>query len=154
MQLIQDAEAIRYGFLSARTSDALSSVLEKDSATQEELEILAKAARFLRDISDGTTFTVSGAFRQGAVPARSMAALDVALGPIDALRSLVRENNLAVFFNNLAQAVTAVRETGHAREVQESAREAQEFFEHLNSWLSQELKARRPTIGRRRGRSP
>jgi hypothetical protein len=153
-QLIQDAEAIRYGFLSARTSDALSSVLQKNSATQEELEILEKAARFLRDISDGATFTVNGAFRQGAEPARSMAALDVALGPIDALRTLVRANNLAEFFNNLAQAVTVVKETGHAHDVQKPAREAQEFFEHLNSWLSQELRARRPIIGRRRGRAP
>jgi hypothetical protein len=153
-QLVQDAETISFGFLSAKTSDALAHALETDAVTPEHVEILEKAASFLRDISDGARFTMSGTFRPGAVPARSIAALDIAFGPIQSLRKLVAQrNDLAAFFDELAQAVIEVKNTGHAHQVEVPVRAAQSFFEGLNDWLNLELRSRRPTLGRRRGRT-
>lgn len=150
-RLVRDAEAISFSFLTAKTSNVLQRVLDKRRITGDETAVLENAFRFLQDISDGARFTVQGNFREGANPSRSIAALDVALGPIDALKKLVsHEDNFATFFDELAHAVEQVRNTGSGQGVEAPLQSAKQFFEVLSSWLADELNTRKPLIGSRR----
>ena len=150
-QLMQDAETISYGFLAARTSNALRHLMAGQALDIDDERILEDATRFLQDISDGARFTASGNFREGANPSRSIAALDVAFGAIDLLKQLVnQERNVASFFDDLAQAVSKAREAGISPEVVESVQTADQFFEALGTWLSNELHSNKPLLGTRR----
>jgi hypothetical protein len=149
-QLLRDAEAISFGFMSARTSNVLRQVLENRQISADDMDVLGNAQLFLQDISDGANFTASGAFRHGANPSRSLAALDVAFGPLDALRHLVNQHeDVAAFFEDLAKAVSKVKATGSIEGVETQLQGALEFFEALNVWLSTELNTRKPLVGSR-----
>ena len=149
-QLLRDAEAISYGFMAARTSNALRQALDNQHISADDKEVLENARLFLQDISDGASFTASGAFRHGANPSRSLAALDVAFGPLDALRHLVNQHaDVSAFFEELANAVSKVKTTGSTEGVEAPLQGAREFFEALNVWLSAELNTRKPLVGSR-----
>lgn len=150
-QLLQDAETIGIGFLAARTSSVLRQVLGGLPIGVDEEHVLADAARFLQDVSDGAQFTVSGNFREGASPSRSIAALDVAFGAIDVLKQTVKQDEgVASFFEDLADAVTKAREAGLTDDIATPLKTADKFFEALGTWLSTELRSRKPLIGTRR----
>jgi hypothetical protein len=150
-QLMQDADTISYGFLAARTSNALRNLMAGNSLGSDDERVLEEATRFLQDISDGARFTASGNFREGANPSRSIAALDVAFGAIDLLKQLVsREKNVASFFEELAKAVSQAREAGVSPDVAGSVQSADQFFDALGTWLSNELHSHKPLLGTRR----
>ena len=150
-QLLRDAETIGIGFLASRTSSVLRQLLDGKKIGNDEVHVLEDASRFLQDISDGARFTASGNFREGASPSRSIAALDVAFGAIDVLKQLVSdEHGVARFFEDLASAVTKAGSSGNSQEIADSLRTADQFFEALGTWLSNELRSRKPLIGTRR----
>jgi hypothetical protein len=151
-QLHRDAEELSYSFLAARASDVLQHALENQPLNQDDSEVLSDAALFLKAISDGARFTGSGTFRQGAIPSHSIAALDVAFGPIEALRQVASERDLVSAFDDLSVAVNIVRETGSAIQHEVEVQKARLFFEELSNWLESEFSTRRSTLGTRHDR--
>jgi hypothetical protein len=148
--LFRDADSVGRGFMTARASNLLGRVLERKPISADEVELLSSAERFLRDVADGAQFTASGAFREGANPSRSLAALDIAFGPIRVIRTLIeREASFADLFEELASAVSKARETGSADGIEESLGRARQFFEALAEWIANSLDSRNPVLGAR-----
>jgi hypothetical protein len=146
--LFRDADSISCGFMTARASNLLRRVLEKKPISTDEVALLSSAERFLRDVADGAQFTASGAFREGANPTRSLAALDVAFGPIKVVRALVEhEANFAGLFEELASAVSKVKDTLSPEGVEDSLGRARQFFEALADWIANNLDSRNPVLG-------
>src|SRR5580658_2144569 len=104
--LFRDADSVGRGFMTARASNLLRRVMERKPISADEVELLSIAERFLRDVADGAQFTASGAFREGANPSRSLAALDIAFGPMRVIKSLVERDSFADLFEELASAVS------------------------------------------------
>lgn len=147
--LFRDADSVSCGFMTARASNLLQRVLEKKPISTDEVALLSNAERFLRDVADGAQFTTSGAFREGANPSRSLAALDVAFGPIKVIRTLVQEANFANLFEELASAVSKAKETHSAEGIEDSLSRARQFFEALAEWIANDLDSRKPVLGAR-----
>jgi len=148
--LFRDADSVSCGFMTARASNLLKRVLDKKPISTDEMALLSNAERFLRDAADGAQFTTSGAFREGANPSRSLAALDVAFGPIKVIRTLVRqEANFANLFEELASAVSKAKETQSAEGIEDSLSRARQFFEALAEWIANDLDSRKPVLGAR-----
>lgn len=146
--LFRDADSVGRGFMTARASNLLGRVLERKPISADEAVLLSNAERFLRDVADGAQFTASGAFRDGASPSRSLAALDVAFGPIKVIKTLVeREASFAALFEELASAVSRARQTGSSEGIEESLGRARQFFEALAEWIANSLDSRNPVLG-------
>lgn len=146
--LFRDADAISCGFMTARASNLLRRVLDKKPISTDEVVLLSSAERFLRDVADGAQFTTSGAFREGANPSRSLAALDVAFGPIKVVKALVEhEANFASLFEDLASAVAKVKDTKSPEGIEDSLGRARLFFEALADWFANNLDSRNPVLG-------
>lgn len=148
--LFRDADSVSCGFMTARTSNLLKRVLDKKPISTDEVALLSSAERFLRDVADGAQFTTSGAFREGANPSRSLAALDVAFGPIKVIQTLVEhEANFATLFEELASAVSKAKETQSSEGIEDSLGRARQFFEALAEWIANNLDSRHPVLGAR-----
>ena len=147
--LFRDADSVGRSFMTARASNLLGRVLERKPISADEVELLSSAERFLRDVADGAQFTASGAFREGANPSRSLAALDIAFGPMRVIKSLVERDSFADLFEELASAVSKARETGSSDGIEESLGRARQFFEALAEWIANSLDSRNPVLGAR-----
>ena len=151
-QVLREAEELSVSFLSAQTVSALKNALQKQALSGSERHTLDDAATFLEQIAAGAEIASASTVRAGSSPSRSIAAFDMALGPIGALKSLVREDQgLDLFFGGLANAVRTLGETGAvgANAGEEQIQTARTFFEGLRGWLAAELSASRPKIGDR-----
>ena len=136
--------------MTARASNLLKRVLDNKPISADELALLSNAERFLRDAADGALFTASGAFREGANPSRSLAALDVAFGPIKVIKTLVQqEANFASLFEELASAVSKAKQTQSSEGIEASLGRARQFFEALAEWIAGNLDSRNPVLGAR-----
>jgi hypothetical protein len=151
---MRDAEEIGYGFLAARASIALRNSMRKQELSADERAVLVKAAVFLNEIADGALIT-KGNMLEGVRPSRSIAALDVAFGPLDTLKHLVKseQHEIAPVFRRLSEAVKAVREGTDSPELAPSINDAQQFFDNLSGWLANELATRKRSAGRARPRA-
>lgn len=149
--LLREASSVRYGVLSVKASNALRSALRRRALTDDQKETLRRAATFLGHISDGARIATTGTFRAGARPSQSIAALDYALGPIDALRSQIDED-IAPFFSRMARAVHHTADNRLANDERQVAKRALFFFETLHNSLLSERQVRRVALGRPRRR--
>jgi hypothetical protein len=142
---LRDAEGIRVGFLAARASSALTKVLQQADLTADESADLAKATLFLTDIADGVRLTSRGDTTESVRPSRSIAALDVALGPLDQLREFVKAEHqeLEPMFRRFSDAVLAAQARIDIEKQLKSITEAQVFFEGLSGWLANEIATRK-----------
>jgi hypothetical protein len=142
LNLLRNAEEIGVGFLSSKASSALEKVLTDEEITHEERSALKEAARFLRETSQGASIA-SGSIIQGVSPSRSIAAFDLALGPIDTLKVISQQDALGDFFLALADAVEGLVTTQTATQSKENLRKAKIFFEALCHWVLAEANSRR-----------
>lgn len=140
---IRDGEEIGYGFVAAKACVALDHVLREGSLSDADRAALTPASQFLKDIADGAAITMGGV-REGVSASRSMAALDVAFGPLETLKRLVRdEAEIAPVFLKLSESLEELsegRKTSAALKTELVA--AQQFFDSLSSWLIDELGTR------------
>jgi hypothetical protein len=150
---MRDAEEIRYGFLAAKASVALQQAMRNEQLTPDDLAVLAKASRFLSDIADGASI-LDGHVLEGVRPSRSIAALDVAFGPLDLLKQLVdtEKDEIAPVFRKLSQAVSAVHDGAGPAELRPTITHAQQFFDGLSGWLANEVSKRKDSATRSRNR--
>jgi hypothetical protein len=154
-QILRNAEELSVSFLSAQTSSVLSNALRKLELSRSEKHTLDDAAVFLEQIADGAQIANTATVRSGSSPSLSIAAFDIALGPIATLKNIVRQDEeLDAFFGNLASAVRGLGQAGHVGAEADEGRikVAQTFFESLRSWLANELSCNRPKIGDRAAR--
>lgn len=151
-QVLRDAEELSVSFLSSKTSAVLDHALGNTALSAPERQTLGDAATFLDQIADGAQIATTATVREGVSPSRSIAALDMALGPMAALKNIVRQDEqLDAFFGSLATAVRTLGQTGAIADA-EQIRTAKTFFEALRTWLADELSASRAKIGDRTAR--
>lgn len=152
-QLLKNADEIRVGFLSARTSAVLANVLAQNNLAETDKPTLQEAEAFLTEIAEGANIATTSTFRQGVSPSRSIAAFDLALGPIQALKMLVgRDSKLDSFFESLSQAIHRLRETGDSTLDAKELEHAKGFFDALRSWVTSEVNTKRTPTGLRLSR--
>lgn len=149
---MREANEVSYGFLAERTSIALLQALNARSLSEDDLAILQRASSFLNEIADGALNTATGSFAEGVRPSTSIAALEVALGPLESLKQLVRndQHQIAPVFRRLADAVGAVKSGRVRRTERPSIQEAQIFFDEMSGWLANELQNRKRSAARAR----
>jgi hypothetical protein len=136
----RDAGDLGYSFLAVRAARTLPVVGQRQLAADERA-VLTKAADFLSDISNGALITGGGVL-EGVRPSRSIAALNVAFGPLEQLRRITQDDKeIATVFGRLSQAVRAAAnaQLAEAQDIET----AQSFFSGLSDWLSTELSARK-----------
>lgn len=143
------SEYINYGFLSAKAVNAIESILAGQCLSQDEARVLKRAEGFLRDVSSGAVLVKTGSFN-GNNPNEAMAALDIAMNPIEFLQDAIKEKEIASFFTEMAQAIEESQT--QLGEVPSSAKKdkldnAKFFFDCLYSSLQDSLSAGRPSIG-------
>ena len=142
--VLQEADQLRYGVLSAKASHALRAVLDHQPLKRDDREILRQAAQFLNAVVDGVRITSTGTFRAASRPTQSMAALDIAEIAIEALR--VRGSQ-ATYFGELATAVSSAADTRLTTHRRHIVGDAIKYFEALHRTLQQRRELRRH-IGR------
>jgi hypothetical protein len=151
-QVLRGTEELSVNFLSAQTYSALNHALQKQDLSAPERLTLENAATFLEQIADGAEFANRASTRFGSTPSRSIAALDMALGPLDALKEIVGENEeLDSFFGGLAGAVRSLGASGHVSDNESQIQLAATFFELLRNWLASRISASRPRLGSHTG---
>jgi hypothetical protein len=140
---MRNAEEIGYGFLAAKASLALQ-VAQQRQLSADETAVLGKAATFLNEIANGAKIS-KGAVLEGVRPSSSIAALNVAFGPLEILKRLIKSDReeIAPVFIRLSQAVKAVQEGADPNTLKPTLSEAQEFFDGLSGWLASEINARK-----------
>jgi hypothetical protein len=145
--LFCNADSIGLSFVTARASQALTHLLNGVNLGDEDRDALSKGSRFLLEISNGADISVHGTIREGVSPSRSLEALEVAFGPMDALRTMVSsEEDMAKLFRELADAVSAVA-GGTEKPALQALRSARDFFEALQRYVAQDLVARTHPLG-------
>jgi hypothetical protein len=150
---MRDATDIDNGFLAAKASVALRNAAAGNLSVDDRI-ILGRAADLLQEVATGAQ-RAQGAVVQGVRPSRSIAALHLALGPMDTLKRLVNNDpqGLSPLFGRLAQAVRAVQAGADLNDLRPALDSAQEFFDGLSGWHASALAARKRSGGRDRGRS-
>jgi hypothetical protein len=150
---MRNAEEIGYGFLAVRASNALRDA-SKRPLSKDEGAVLEHAATFLNEIANGARIS-EGAVLDGVRPSRSIAALNVAMGPLEALKRLVQAEHeeIAPVFSRLSQAVRAIHDGADPVPLEPSLNEAREFFESLSGWLANEISTRKRSGLRNRART-
>jgi hypothetical protein len=145
--VLRQASSFRYGVLSVKTAKVLRSALEDRPLTEEDRETLRRAAAFLIDISDGARIA-TGTIRARARghTSRSIAALDYALPPIEALHAELGDD-IAPHFDRMARALNAAVSNRLTHEHHEVLRHALMFFEALRSSLVRDRRVRRVALG-------
>lgn len=136
---LKRAEYFKYSILAIRTSSALNDVLQGKDLTEDERAVLTRAASFLKDISTGANFIAHGSFQEGFSPSRSVKALRQAMGPIMKLRVLIKDDDVASFFEQLTTAVSEVSKGHLANGASEQIQSAINFFEAFNESVGSEL---------------
>lgn len=137
--VLQEAEQLRLGVLSARAANALQAVLEQRQLPEDERDVLFQAADFLTKVVQGARFTASGTFRAGLRPSQSIAALDFAEIPID----FRIRGNRAAFYADMAAAVTAAAQSRVLGQRRGAAQHAVRFFRALDQALRLKREIRR-----------
>lgn len=146
--IFRSAEPMSFAFLATRASNALERVIEDKPIGADEKDVLDQAVQFLREISNGAQISTHGTFAEGLSPSRSLAALDIAFGPIDALRRLVsNEKDVALIFEKLSNAVEHVRETGKTEGNVTLMQGVKQFFDALSAFVLNDLATRNPLVG-------
>jgi hypothetical protein len=150
---MRHADDIGNGFLATKTSIALRNALG-GRLSEDDRVILGRAAELLDEIATGAQRT-KGTVVEGVRPSRSIAALHVALGPIDTLKRLVKNDvgGISPLCQRLSRAMRAVQGDADPKPLQPAISEAQEFFDGLSGWLASELAVRRTSAKRNRDRS-
>jgi hypothetical protein len=151
---LRHADDIGNGFLATKTTIALRNALGGQLSGDDRV-ILERAAELLDEIATGAQRT-KGTVVEGVRPSRSIAALHVALGPIDTLKRLVKNDvgGISPLCQRLSSAMRAVvRPDADPKPLQPAINEAQEFFEGLSGWLASELAVSRTSDKRSRDRS-
>src|SRR5258708_6389652 len=150
---MRNAEEIGYGFLAAKASLVLK-VAHQRQLSADETAVLGKEANFLNEIANGAKIS-KGAVLEGVRPSSSIAALNVAFGPLEILKRLVNSERaeIAPVFMRLSQAVKAVQEGADPLPLRPTLSEAQEFFDGLSGWLASEINARKRSGVRNRIRT-
>ena len=139
---VRDSQEIGYGFLAARASIALRQALDDKELSSDDVALLVDASEFLKDISDGALIT-TGSVREGVSASRSIAALDVAFGPLETLKQLVKsEAEIAPLFQSLSQAVGSLATKATEGVNKQELKLAEQFFSGLSSWLLEELSSK------------
>jgi hypothetical protein len=149
---MRDARDIANGFLAAKAAVALRNA-SSGQLSADDRAALSRAADLLDQIVTGTQRT-KGEVVHGVRPSRSIAALNLALGPIDTLKKLVKtdQEGLSPFFQRLAHAVRAVEQDADLSGLEASLSDAREFFDGVSGWHASALASRRRTGSRDRTR--
>lgn len=150
---MRHADDIGNGFLATKTSIALKNALGGRLSADDRI-ILGRAAELLDEIAMGAQRT-KGTIVEGVRPSRSIAALHVALGPIDTLKRLVKNDvgGISPLCQRLSSAMRAVQSDADPNPLRPAISEAQEFFDGLSGWFASELAVRRTSTKRNRDRS-
>jgi len=150
---MRNAEEIGYGFLATKASITLRVAFQR-RLSKDESAVLGKAAMFLNEIANGALIS-KGTVLEGVRPSRSIAALNVAFGPVETLKRLIKSEHqeIAPVFERLSKAVKAIQEGADPVPLKPDLSEAQEFFDGLSGWLASEISSRKRTGLRNRSRA-
>ena len=153
---MRDVNEISQGFLAERAALVLDQALKNKTLTADDLAVLRRAAAFLNEIADGGLNTATGQFTEGVRPSASIAALEVALGPLETLKQLVRndQDQIAPVFRRLATAVSSATSGRVRNPERDSIVEAHHFFDEMSGWLANEIHNRKRSMARARSRAP
>lgn len=148
---VRDAQEIAYGFLAAKASIALGHAIDRRQLSVDERAVLSKAAKFLDEIANGALIT-KGNVLEGVRPSKSLAALDVAFGPLDTLKKVVNDgqDGIAPVFSKMSEAVRSLQEGSYSADLTVTIAGARQFFDGLSGWLATELANRKRFTGRMR----
>lgn len=98
------ADYIGQSFLAIKAKKAINVFLKGEALSESEKEVLFKAHKFLKEIASGASLVATGESK-GFKPMESMAALNYAMDPIESLRDLLGDRDIATFFNEMADSV-------------------------------------------------
>lgn len=145
---LKQTDHLALGFMANGAGNALESYLGGATELPEyEAESLRDAAVFLCDVASGADFLASGRTAKGFNASRSLEAFDYAMGPLEALRGMLEDNNVAGFFREMARVVnTAAGGTLQPNE-EEKLQKAAAFFRALHGWVMTQINRERPILG-------
>ncbi len=144
---LKEAEYLSLGFMANSAGSTLKMLLAGEDLSDKELESLKKASIFLNDIASGADFIATGQLSATFNPSRSLEALNYAMGPTEALKKVMKDDNVAKFFSDVARAVTNLQERKSVDADKPHIEEAAAFFQVFYRWVIAELNARQPVLG-------
>jgi hypothetical protein len=138
----REAQCIDYSFLSIKAGKALDLVLAGKAPGEEERVVLARAVSFLQAVANGAAFVATGHSQNEADPLDAINALDYAMEPIERLQQLLTDEDIAQFFNDVAEALEESTNHPHALTQDETRKLsfASRFFQVLYDILTAQLK--------------
>ncbi|MBT3010967.1 MAG: hypothetical protein KME41_04505 [Candidatus Thiodiazotropha sp. (ex Lucina pensylvanica)] len=150
---LKETEYLSLGFMANSAETTLKTLLAGKQPSDEEIKSLKKATSFLNDIASGADFITTGQLSANFNPSRSLEALNFAMGPIDALKKVMKDDDVATFFRGIAQAVNNIYDRKSIESDRIHIEEAEEFFSIFYQWVIAELNARQPSLGPPKPRS-
>lgn len=144
---LKEVEFLSLGFMTNGAVNALEKILNGEDLSGKEIKSLRKAAAFLGDIASGAQFIASGKVPVGFNASRSLEALNYAMGPKESLKKLLKDDDVAKFFKDLALALENAHRGISKDEDRSHLNEAVSFFRAFYRWVIAELNARQPVLG-------
>ncbi len=148
-QYAKEAEELRYGFLAVKAKEAINKSLKPTDLNQNDFDVLNNASSFLNSISEGARL-VGTKDLQGHHSSESLAALTLALHPLESLQCIAddTDRSIADFFGALAKTLdNVVAANGRASEdqipeLQIAASLFAEIYHSLKASLSESRRMR------------
>lgn len=144
-QDLREIELIKFGLLAARTIEVADKLLQGTPLHPEEKQIIVKASDFLQEIANGAELVTIGRYR-GHNSIASMRALDYAMEPLERLRDLVADKEIADVFRHMSEILQAAEARPSAVDVP-IIKQIREFFVALNDSLLEAIKKQNPPVG-------
>lgn len=136
------AENLEYGFLAARALEAIERKLDRETLSEADVEALAKAHAFLRDVVEGASLVTGSEFHGHSD--QVVTALRYAARPMQGLRTAVtNDEEFLEFFRQLANALQSPDPDA------DTLQEARSFFSVMFSLLKDAMRQNEsPLVGK------
>lgn len=144
---LKEVEFLSLGFTTNGAINALEKFLKGVEFSDKDLKSLKDAAEFLADVESGANFISLGKVSGGFNASRSLEAFNYAMGPTDELKALLKDDNVAKFFEDIAHAVASARDRNAKEEDRPHIEEAISFLRPFYRWIISELDVRKPVLG-------
>lgn len=144
---LKEVEFLSLGFTINGAINALEKCINGADLSKKDVKSLEEAASFLKDIASGANFITSGKVPAGFNASRSLAAFNYAMGPTEALKGLIKDDDVAKFFGNIARAVANARDGVFKPGDSPHIEEAISFLRPFYKWVVAELNSRQPVLG-------